>query len=264
MTGVTFSLTPQTVTNLIDIGGVVLVILCAAIGAQRGMIRMISGLAVLILALIGATFAASSFADPVTDWVIPKIESRVAQSLEESMSQENMSALIGGYAGAQDGETLEDTFDKTSFKSLRLDYLKELFSKLSEQSLIPETLTNAIEERLEEMRHSFTGTATQAIVAVLKDILRPVIYGLLYVVSFMVLSFVLKLVFHFADNVSEVPGLRSINATGGMILGLIQGLALLIAASFLLRYVFSTVDGVSDSRILKALTFWFPSLAFTA
>ena len=252
----------NTVTTIIDLGALLLVILCAAIGSLRGMIKMLAGLAVLLLSLVGATFVAAQFTDQVVDMAAPMLESRVASAVEDAMDGENLNKLIGGYAQTQEEETLEDTLDKTSFGSLKFDYLSELFDRFKTENLFPQTFTDALRSQMEDMRKSFTGTVSQALSAALKEILRPFAYGLLYLLSFTVLSFVLRIVFNSLNQVSAIPGLRSINAMGGLILGLVQGIAIVIAAAFLLRFVFAGLDGVSDSQVLKALSIWFPSLAF--
>ena len=257
-----FAFTGKTVTMIIDFGALLLVIICAAIGSYRGMIKMLAGLAVLILSLVGATFVAAQFTDAVVDTVAPILEARVTSAVEDAMDGENINKLIGGYVKDQAEESLEDTLKDTSFRSLKFDYLFELFDQFKEEHTLPQTLTDGLQSRMEDMRKSFTGSVAQALSAALKEILRPIAYGLLYAVSFAVLSVVLKLMFKSLNQVSELPGLHSVNAMGGMVLGAIQGIAIVIAAAFLLRFVFAGLDGVSDSQVLKVLALWFPPLAF--
>ena len=258
----TLALTGKTVTMIIDFGALLLIIICAAIGSYRGMIKMLAGLAVLILSLVGATFIAAQFTDTVVDTVAPIVEARVTSAVEDAMDGENMNKLIGGYVKEQAEESLEETLDQTSFRSLRFDYLWELFDKFKEEHTLPQSLTDSLQSNIEDMRKSFTGSVSQALSAALKEILRPIAYGLLYFISFSGLSIVLKLAFRSLNQVSELPGLHSVNAMGGMVLGAIQGIAIVIAAAFLLRFVFAGLDGVSDSQLLKLLSMWFPPLAF--
>lgn len=251
------------VTMIIDIGAVLLVLICMLIGMYRGMIRMLSGLAVLILALVGATFISEQFTDTVTDVVTPMLESRVTGAVEDAMEGQDFNKLISGYAQQQAEDAgLEEALEESKFSALRFDYLPELFERLKSESTLPQTLTESLQERFGEMRRSFTGTISQALSSVLRDIVRPVVHGLLYAFSFIVLSFVLKIVFHSLDSVKAIPGLHSVNAAGGLILGFMQGVIFLIVAAFVLRFVFAGVAGVSDSRALKFLSIWFPSLSF--
>lgn len=255
-------MTGFTLRDIIDIGAVLLVLVCALIGSYRGMIRMLSGLAVLILAVVGASFVTAQFTDQVTDIVTSMLESRVTGAVEEAMDGQNLSKLIGGYVETETDAALQDTLDETSFSALRFDYLSELFERLSSENKLPKSVTDSLQERFENMRKSFTGTASQAIAKVLRDVVRPIVYGVLYVISFLALTLVLKIVFRSLDTVKAIPGLRSVNATGGLVLGLIQGIVFVTVAAFLLRFVFADVEGVSDSRALKVLSLFFPALSF--
>ena len=252
----------KTVTMIIDFGAILIILLCAAIGSFRGMIKMLAGLAVLILSLVGATFIAAQFTDAVVNTVTPIVESRVTSAVEDAMDGENVNKLISGYVKEQAEESLEDALEESSFRSLKFDYLWELLDKFKAEHTLPETVTDGLQSRMEDMRKNFTGTVSQALASALKEILRPIVHGLLYAVSFVALSMVLKLVFRSLDRAGNLPGLHSVNTMGGFVLGLIQGIVIVIAAAFVLRFVFEGLDGVSDSQVLKALALWFPPLAF--
>ena len=255
-------ITAESVSNIIDLGSILVVIICMGIGAHKGMIRMIAGLAALILALVCATFLSAQLTEPVMERVTPMVESRVTESIEDMMEGQNLGELIGGYSQANAGEDLEETLDETSFRALNLEYLGELFSNFASENLIPQPLTDALGERMEDMKKTFTGTASQAISAALTEILRPLVSGLLYVLSFFILSIVFKFLFRSLDSFAELPGLRSVNVTGGLLLGFIQGFVILVAAAFVMRFALSAFDGVAQSRMLKFMAIWFPSLAF--
>lgn len=255
-------MTGESIANIIDLGSILVLILCAGIGAHRGMIRMIAGLAALILALVGATFLSAQLTDPVMERVTPMVESRVTKSIEDMMEGENFGKLIGGYSQAQAPEDLEDTLDETSFRALNLEYLGELFSKFTTENLVPKPLTDALQERMDSMKKTFTGTASQAISSALTEILRPIITALLYVISFFVLSIVFRFLFRSLDDFVELPALRTVNASGGLLLGFIQGFVILVAVAFVLRFALFAFDGVAQSRMLKFMAIWFPSLAF--
>lgn len=253
----------QNVAMIIDFGALLLTFLCAAIGALRGMIKMIAGLAVLILSLIGATFIAAQFTDQAVEIVAPMVEARLTSAVEDAMDGESLNKLISGYVQGQTEETMQQALDETGFHALKLDYLAELFKQFTEEHTFPKSLTDGLQSKMmSDMREGFTGTISQALSSAMREILRPVVYGLLYALSFMGLSFVLKIAFRSLDHMADAPGLHSVNTFGGFLLGLVQGIALVIAAAFLLRYAFSGLDGVRDSQVLKALAIFIPSLAF--
>ena len=49
------------------------------VGAKRGLMRSLMGIAVIALALLGAAWCASHFAEPVCQWLVPLIEKRMAE-----------------------------------------------------------------------------------------------------------------------------------------------------------------------------------------
>lgn len=49
------------------------------VGAKRGLMRSLMGIAVIALALLGASWCASHFTEPVCQWLVPLIEKRVAE-----------------------------------------------------------------------------------------------------------------------------------------------------------------------------------------
>lgn len=262
-------MTGSTLTTIIDLGAIGVIAVCALIGRKLGMIRMLSGLITLILAMVGASYIAANFSGPLADAVSPAVEEQVAQRMEDVMSGENFNNLISGYVqqetrSAQEDaqENLSDVFSQTDFGDLKFDYFTDLFSKLSEQATLPQWITDGMSERIEEMRRSFTGTVSQALASAVKEILRPIFYGLLYAVSFFGLSVALRLAFKLLNPLTDAPGVRTINAGGGLALGVLQGLVILIAASFILRFAFGSVDGVSDSRLLALMGQVIPPLRF--
>ena len=256
-------MTAQTITTVIDFGALAIVIIFAAVGLFRGMFQMLAALAILILSFLGATYIAANFSGAATDFIAPFVEERVTSAMQDAMSGDNLNRLVSGYAASQADGDLETAFEQSNFDSLKFDYLSQLFSRLSDGNALPQSVTDALRERFADMRRSFEGTVSQAISSVLKEILRPVVYGLLYVISLFLLHFILKFAFQFLNfAATETPVLHSVNAAGGLLLGLVEGIVALIIMAFLLRYAFVNVDGVSDSKALHALAIWFPTLAF--
>lgn len=64
---------------LVDILAGAVLLLFFIIGAKRGLMRSLMGIAVLTLALLGAGWCAAHFTEPVCQWLMPLIEKRVAK-----------------------------------------------------------------------------------------------------------------------------------------------------------------------------------------
>ena len=59
------------------VGAILLIFLI--VGVKRGLMRSLMGIAVIALALLGATWCASHFTEPICRWLVPLIEKRMAE-----------------------------------------------------------------------------------------------------------------------------------------------------------------------------------------
>ena len=64
----------------------VLAVLIAAawLGAKRGLLKSLAGLLIIVVALLGGSWAADHLSEPVTQWIEPRVTQRVERKLEES------------------------------------------------------------------------------------------------------------------------------------------------------------------------------------
>ena len=61
-------------------------------GSWRGLFLSLSGVIVLILAMIGANLGAKALTQPVSDWATPKIEERIAAKVEKTLEEQDAGA----------------------------------------------------------------------------------------------------------------------------------------------------------------------------
>ena len=59
-------------------------IAAAWLGAKRGLLKSLAGLLIVVVALLGASWAADHLSEPVMRWVEPRVTQRVGQKIEES------------------------------------------------------------------------------------------------------------------------------------------------------------------------------------
>lgn len=189
---------------LYDAAIALVLILCLAVGWHRGLLLSLCGLAVVIVAYVGAGFTADTLSTPVSDLLQPKlaetIESGLAQhlSLNAQPAEDPLSALkdMGGlYAWAAD--QLEDT-----------------------QQEIGQTISNSV-----------TRVAVDAATAVAQRLA----HSILFVLAFLVLFLLLTLLLHALNLVAKLPGLHFCNALGGGLIGLVKGVLYVFVAVCLLQ-----------------------------
>ena len=82
----------MSISLILDIAIVAILLLCLIIGGNRGFIRSLLGVVILAAALLGSSILANALADPVTEWVTPRVEQYVLDRLTDGHSQEAVSA----------------------------------------------------------------------------------------------------------------------------------------------------------------------------
>ena len=70
------------------------------VGAKRGLMRSRMGIAVIALALLGAGWCASRFAEPVCQWLVPLIEKRMAERSPLAGLNIHLPAFLSGLIGS--------------------------------------------------------------------------------------------------------------------------------------------------------------------
>lgn len=166
-------------------------------GCWRGLFLSLAGVAVMILALVGANMGAKALMPPLADWVTPKIEARIAETVENALTDREQ----------QEGETLGE---------LLPEELGALLDRMG--------LTEKLKEALERRAESGIAAIGQAVAsAVTRALVESVLYAVLYILLFLALLAVLKLAVFSVSLILKLPVLGSINRLGGALLGLMQG-----------------------------------------
>ena len=63
----------MSISLILDIAVVAILLLFLIIGGSRGFIRSLLGVVILAAALLGSSILANALADPVTEWVTPRV-----------------------------------------------------------------------------------------------------------------------------------------------------------------------------------------------
>lgn len=142
----------MTMPVIMDIAVVVVVVGFTLLGAYRGLVKTLAGLAITIVALFGAGMIAASFADPVTKMVAPVVEEKLSAQLEIWMEEglgEQVESLIENLdlPIAELGEKVEELLETNRIKPEDLgEPLKSMLESGQIQiSQLGETLTELFE-----------------------------------------------------------------------------------------------------------------------
>ena len=200
-----------------DLAICVVLALGLIIGAKRGFIKSVAGIAVLIVAIFGATMLANILTEPVTQFVEPVVQQRMAEKLAQTPTHT-------GSSQAAASEMLQN-----------LHFDTELIAKLAEKAA----------DKVHE-------TGATLLAAVVNSVVATVVHAVIFFVVFIVLMIVLSLIVKALDLTAKLPVVRTANGFGGAVVGLLKSLLLVVLGIWVLRRFGWLSDRlVADTLILR-------------
>ena len=190
------------------------------VGMRRGLFRSVAGLAVVLVALVGANLAANTLTPMAAGMIQPAIEKRVEEKLETALEE-------------------------------------KLPSEQAEESSLGELLAllgmddDPAQGILESARAKIADSGASVITAVAMSVAESTLHVALFLLVFLVLLIGLKLLVRLVDLTLKLPVLSTANALGGAAVGLIEGaLALFLAVWVLRRFGVSFDTGAAADTVL--------------
>ena len=218
----------MTTPVIIDVIVAAILVAAAVWGAHRGLFRSLAGLAVVIVALVGAAIIANTLAAPAARLVTPLIREHIETKVDEAMAQQS-----------QEVQMPEEDVDE-GFA------IADLLALMGLDEDVRDSLVRQTEEKIQD-------TGISLAMAVVESVAQSILYAALFLVSFVGLTILLKLLIRAMDLVLQLPGLHLVNSLGGAVIGLIEGALVLFLAIWVLRRfgVSFETDTVSATHILK-------------
>ena len=198
---------------ILDLIVLAVLVLFAALGAWRGLILSLCGLIAVMVAVLGASFAARTLSPLVADALEPRFAAAIEEQLNESIRQQ-----------AEAGEAAVLSPDDVPLEGV-LDALREMG--------FYETLINTVDRAVES---GMTAVAASAAAAVAAAIAQSAAYLILFLLGFFLILLAWRLLSRALDLVARLPGLHFLNKTGGALFGLVQGCIILFVAAWLLQF----------------------------
>ena len=179
---------------IIDVIIAAILIAAVLIGARKGLFLSLAGIMIFLLALVGANIGAKSLSVPLADQLTPKIQERIAVRVEDTLQEKNQ----------QSNECLEQ--------------------------MLPDSLKSILEHtglRTNVLGQSAKGTITEIssaiAAAIARELAETFLYGILFLLLFLALLVLLWLAARGINLLLKLPVLSGMNALGGGIVGLVQG-----------------------------------------
>lgn len=202
----------MTISQAFDLAIVVILLLFLIVGGRRGLLRSLLGVVIFAVSLLGGSILANTLADPVTEWVTPRLEGYVLERLTNGHGQEAISA-----AAAADTAALDQLLD--------LDAISDMAKK-------------AMDSAMEAGKNLLEGAVS--------GMVRSIVYAALFLLSFLLLSLLLRLLTSPLHLAAQAPVLSTVNRLAGAALGLCTGVLAMFAVASVLQWA-----GVIDPQVLR-------------
>lgn len=253
--------------NWVDFIIVVLIILMAIYGYNRGMFRMLFSIISFVLVIAVAVFAAPMIADKLAenDGTIEAISGYISESLgmEEKMYQmagetkvpeeETIQQEIEAIKGTKEKKNKEDKTVKTDKTSPAGTAVKTEETIYVDSSLMTDCGFPAfLAEKIFEMSgvdngiSEFKGEVIRTINQKLCDtIAKMIIKIVVFLVIVVVLSIVLSVVARMLGILGRFPGISTLNHVGGTLIGIIEGIIIIWLLGMLVIIFCQMGNGIS-------------------
>ena len=213
---------------LLDVLVVVILLICALRGAARGLVLSLCGLLAVAVAFAGASIASRALSPVVARALEPRFAAAIEEKLDEQIH------------AAQEGDTPVSTDELP---------MQEVLNALKEMGFYEElvdTVNRAVEDGMLDV-------AAGAAAAVAAAIAQSVASFLIFLVVFILILIIWTALSHSLDLVARLPGLHFLNKTGGAVIGVVKGCALLFVAVWLIQYLGHIIpeEAVRNTHLLR-------------
>lgn len=202
----------MSISLIFDIAIAAILLLSLIIGGSRGFVRSLLSVVILVAALLGSSIVANVLADPVTEWVTPRVEQSILDRLTDGHSEEAVSA-----AAASDNAALSQLVD--------FDAITGIAKK-------------AMDSAVEAGKNMLEGAVA--------GMIRSLVYAILFLLSFLLLTLLLKLITSPLHLAARAPVLSTLNRLAGAALGLCIGVLVMFAAASVVQWT-----GLVDQATLR-------------
>ena len=202
----------MSISLIFDIAIAAILLLSLIISGSRGFVRSLLSVVILVAALLGSSIVANVLADPVTEWVTPRVEQSILDRLTDGHSEEAVSA-----AAASDNAALSQLVD--------FDAITGIAKK-------------AMDSAVEAGKNMLEGAVA--------GMIRSLVYAILFLLSFLLLTLLLKLITSPLHLAARAPVLSTLNRLAGAALGLCIGVLVMFAAASVVQWT-----GLVDQATLR-------------
>ena len=208
-----------------DVLAAAVLILALWQGYRKGFVLTLCGCLAFFVALMGGSMLASALAEPVSQLILPLIQNRLT------------TAVAAQSSAAAEGVTLPALLD-----ALRSSEFYKQF-------------VSAVESAINEGVIAATGNLVHAAASY---IALRLAWGVLFLLSFVVVLVAWTLLSRAFDLACKLPVLSTLNHWSGAAVGLVQGLIIVYAATWLLKDSLLTPDIAAQTHLVSIFYAYIP------
>lgn len=224
---------------MIDFVIAAVLVLFAVLGWKRGLVRTLTELLTVVLALALSAQIAKAAAPVIVDKALrPTTHTAIERRVDEIMAE----------AGPDISPVKEL---ERVMEAIPNDFIREQAGRLLAG------LDTVVEEAMVPTQDRLTRAAMDIADAVLDGVVRDLIQSILCAACFMILTILFRLAARILRLAEKLPGLRQLNELGGALLGLGKGLILVCLVLWVLRHTgIITPEMVESSLLMGAASRW--------
>lgn len=220
---------------IFDIVILAILVVFVARGVKKGFVLSLCGLLAVVVAFVGSTILANTFAPKAGEILQPMFSDFIDNQLGDLF--ENAGVALPDGTTAPDGPAVPNDLP-----------LNDLLASLRQSDSF-----KGLADVVEGLINDGVTAGTKAIEAIAANLAQSIAYALIFVVSFLLLTLAWAVLSHALDLVSKLPVLNSLNKLGGAAVGLVKGCIILFVAAWLLRFTddLIPVEAVEQTYLLK-------------
>ncbi len=204
-----------------DIIVVLLLILFAFLGRRRGLVKMVSGVLVLVLAMTAAGM--------LSKWTTPYISSAFVEPKVEEL-------LMPEFETPQ-AENTPDTQEDDISSSLLL--------KIGLSS------SESLETAIADIKQSAAESVQGAVSSLSSSVSVKATYTISFIIYFIICLLIFSLLARVLNFAAKLPVINFFNRTGGFIIGAVWGyLVILVAASLLMKFKILITPEICEQTVV--------------
>ena len=191
-------------------------------GSRRGLVASLTGLLSFFVALLGASLIARACTPVVAEWIAPSVETALTERMQTAQNEDPDMPLPDDAA--------PDAGDAADASEESQNQLADTLRRLGFYQPIAQSVANTAQQQANAAQRTIAGVLSLALSSVIA-------YWGLFLLGSIVLRIALGAIVRGLKLLVRLPILSQLNRIGGLLLGLVQGLAVLFLIAWIIGFL---------------------------